>query len=184
MENVGGQLKKIRIERGMTLEQVSNKCGYSKALISRVENGYVSPSLASLTNMLRAMGLQICDFFLKIEQNEPVILRQGDRQAQFVKRGVKVEHLTSGVTEKKMDPAEVTIPSGYSSDQQRITYSECFILVRAGEVKLVVGIGNSEEVYRLNAGDSIYLPAGISHRCENTSKQEAILLCVESPSSR
>ena len=46
--NIGERLKKVRLERGYTLKDVAAKSGYSKALISRIENGNVSPSINSL----------------------------------------------------------------------------------------------------------------------------------------
>ena len=62
--NIGGRLKKARHEKGFTLKVVAEKSGYSKALISRIENGNVSPSINSLLKIASALEIKPHDLFL------------------------------------------------------------------------------------------------------------------------
>ena len=64
--------------QGMTLEDLSQKCGYSKALISRVENGAIYPSPASLEKMVAALGMNLHDLFLTVERGAVSVVRKDE----------------------------------------------------------------------------------------------------------
>ena len=45
---IGNKIKRMRIERGLTQEELANRCELSKGFISQVENDLTSPSIATL----------------------------------------------------------------------------------------------------------------------------------------
>ena len=42
---IGNKIKRMRIERGLTQEELANRCELSKGFISQVENDLTSPSI-------------------------------------------------------------------------------------------------------------------------------------------
>src|SRR5918911_1298534 len=60
---LGRRIKTLRRRRGFTLDTVSKRTGLSTGLLSQIENGSVSPSLASLWKISLTLGVKIGDFF-------------------------------------------------------------------------------------------------------------------------
>ena len=175
---IGKELKRIRVSQGMTLEELSNKCGYSKALISRVETGSVSPSLTSLMKMVSSLGLKLHDLFTSIERGEASVVRKGEEKKFFTEGKSQMEFLATDIAMKKMEPIRITAPSGYvSGDKADMHYGEEFIFVLSGKIEITAG----DDTHKLTQGDSIYLSAGTPHQWRNNSKDEAKLVSVATP---
>ena len=50
---IGDKIKRMRIEKGLTQEELANRCELSKGFISQLENDLTSPSIATLIDILR-----------------------------------------------------------------------------------------------------------------------------------
>jgi len=61
--NIGEALKTLRIDRGMTLKELSDKTNLSQSVISRYERGKRMPTLTSFVALVRALDAEI--FFAK-----------------------------------------------------------------------------------------------------------------------
>lgn len=55
------QLKKIRIERALTQEEVAISCGVSRQTIISLENGTYNPSLLLAFKLAEALSVSITD---------------------------------------------------------------------------------------------------------------------------
>ena len=60
---IGNKIKRMRIERGLTQEELANRCELSKGFISQVENDLTSPSIATLIDILEILGTNLKEFF-------------------------------------------------------------------------------------------------------------------------
>jgi transcriptional regulator with XRE-family HTH domain len=56
---VGRALNRLRTERGLTVTALANAAGVSPAMVSRVENAQVSPSLATLAALAGALAVPV-----------------------------------------------------------------------------------------------------------------------------
>lgn len=61
---IGQQLKALRRSRGLTQENLAEKCNLSVHHISGLERGQHAPSLASLELLAGILGVSIGDFFI------------------------------------------------------------------------------------------------------------------------
>ncbi len=175
---IGKELKRIRVSQGMTLEELSNKCGYSKALISRVETGSVSPSLTSLMKMVTSLGLKLHDLFTSIERGQASVVRKGDEKKFFTEGNSMLEFLATDIAMKKMEPIRISAPAGFDSGEATdVHYGEEFLFVLGGKIQITAG----DATHKLGAGDSIYLAAGTPHRWSNPGKETAKLISVATP---
>jgi transcriptional regulator with XRE-family HTH domain len=179
MVRLGPALKKARLAKGMTLEVLSSKCGYSKALISRIENDSVSPSIESLAKISETLDVKIYDIFSAVEDDEPVILRKRDRQ-RFVlpKEGYEMELLSSGSSTKTMQPLLVSIDKGVSSRDGIVSHGgDKFVFVLDGTARVAVG----EQQYVLTAGDSIYFKSTLPHEITSIGNKQSVSIVVMCP---
>jgi transcriptional regulator with XRE-family HTH domain len=169
----------VRLERGYTLKDVAAKSGYSKALISRIENGNVSPSINSLLKIAGALEVKPHDLFLPAQDAEPSVVLKADRKKATVGDGkVEIEFLTEQAGERKIEPLLVTVERGASTESEIGGHTgEVWTLQLKGRMELTLG----EKTHVLEEGDSAYFKASIPHSFKNVGKGKSQAFCVISP---
>jgi DNA-binding XRE family transcriptional regulator/mannose-6-phosphate isomerase-like protein (cupin superfamily) len=75
---IGLQLRAFRRQLNMTVAELSKQARLSPGMLSKIENGLTSPSLATLKSLSRALNVPVTSFFRKYEE---------ERDASFVKAG-------------------------------------------------------------------------------------------------
>ena len=65
------------MQRGLTQEELANRCELSKGFISLVERNLTSPSIATLTDMLESLGTDLKTFFGEAE-DEKIVFGEKD----------------------------------------------------------------------------------------------------------
>ena len=82
--DIGHKIKQLRIKLGLTQEELAARKELSKGFISQLERDLTSPSIATLMDILEALGTNIRDFFNEsIQENivfpaEDIFVQQGD----------------------------------------------------------------------------------------------------------
>jgi transcriptional regulator with XRE-family HTH domain len=171
MIKIGSVLKNARVEKGMTLDDVATKSGYSKALISRIENNNVFPSIDSLSKIVEVLELSLYDVFSTVSTDDPAILRKKDRRKFTMPEGdFELELLVSDQKTVAMLPILYSgEPGSHSTHQMGEHVGHEWTFVIKGQVEVRVG---SRE-YLLKEGDSIYFNSGIPHSYVNVGKIRA-----------
>ncbi|GHC68606.1 DNA-binding protein [Limoniibacter endophyticus] len=138
----------------MTLQDLADQSGVSRATLSRVENGEVSPTAETLGRLASAFALPLSQLLAPLEQEFPALVRQGDqsvwtdRENGFARRAVSPP---SRSLKLEMIACEI-------APNQRITYDhpafpghEHHLLLLAGALLLTVdGVQ-----YQLHPGDCL-----------------------------
>jgi transcriptional regulator with XRE-family HTH domain len=88
---VGAQVKRWRLERGMTLANVAERASLNIGYLSQIENDKASPSLACLASIGDALEVPIAWFFMD-EVAPPVVVRASERPVTETDLG-RVEHV-------------------------------------------------------------------------------------------
>lgn len=60
---IGALIHELRLKRGFTLGHIAELTGFSKGLLSRIENGHVSPPIGTLSKIADALNVHISTFF-------------------------------------------------------------------------------------------------------------------------
>lgn len=60
---IGASLKDLRETRGLNARELAESAGVSAAMISRIENGQVSPSISTLSALSEALDVPMVSFF-------------------------------------------------------------------------------------------------------------------------
>lgn len=55
--------KKIRMQKGLTCQQVADRCGISNAEVNRIENGQRDPTIKTLFAISQALGVALEDTY-------------------------------------------------------------------------------------------------------------------------
>ena len=69
---VGAQIRALRTALGMTLSDLAAAAGLSPGMLSKVETGQTSPSLATLTSLANALQVPVTSFFRGYEEQRDV----------------------------------------------------------------------------------------------------------------
>ncbi|MGQ8336062.1 helix-turn-helix domain-containing protein [Sunxiuqinia sp. A32] len=182
-KNVGEKIKQIRELKKVSLEELSERTNLDIALVKKVEDEKVVPSLAPLIKIARALGVRLGTFLDDSDQLGPVVVRAEEHAqgVRFVSQGAEArEHLNflslaSDKAGRHMEPFIVEIEPSQQSDYMLSSHEgEEFIYVLEGEVEINYG----KDVYLLKKGDSIYMDSIVSHNVHVGSNLPAKILAV------
>lgn len=180
---VGEKIKKLRMEKGMSLQDLAEKTGFTSALLSQVENHMISPPLGTLIKISKAIDVPIGLFFEDQREAPFTIVRAGERKITSrvtsktgVKYGYSYESLAYDKKGRHMEPFLVTLEEATIKNQQEFRHEgEEFIFVLEGKMEVQLG----EHTDLLEPGDSIYFDSTIPHRVQCTDEGPAkILACI------
>ena len=57
--NIGQKIKELRMQNNLTLEELANRCELTKGFLSQLERNLTSPSIATLDDILEALGTNL-----------------------------------------------------------------------------------------------------------------------------
>ncbi|GBC59175.1 MerR family transcriptional regulator [Desulfonema ishimotonii] len=75
---IGREIRAFRKKMDLTISELAKLAGLSAGMLSKIENGNASPSLATLQSLSGALNIPVTAFFRKYEE---------DRDASFVRAG-------------------------------------------------------------------------------------------------
>ena len=64
---IGAKIKESRQQLGLTQQELADRCELTKGYISQLENDLTSPSIATLEDIVAALGQSLKDFFSEEE---------------------------------------------------------------------------------------------------------------------
>src|ERR1700754_2450176 len=65
---LGAQVRAMRRRLGITISELAASAGLSGGMLSKIENGQISPSLSSLQVLAKALNVPITTFFSTFEE--------------------------------------------------------------------------------------------------------------------
>jgi len=174
--DIGEKIKRLRLSRGLTQEELAARTDLSRSFISQLESNKTSLSLDTLEKILRALGTDLKAFFSDQEE-EKIVFKKEDRVPLYDEpEGVTSFLLMSDVETKKIDPTLVVLAPGSQTEEEGYHEGDEFGYVLQGKVDLWLdGVR-----YRLSQGDCFYYRADKKHMLKNPSKKkEAMVLWIE-----
>ena len=174
---IGERLRELRIQRGLTQEELADRCELSKGFISQVERELASPSIATLKDMLECLGVTLQSFFSDDSAEKVVFAPQDMFEKEDEESGHKITWLVPDAQKNSMEPILLELSPGGKSPVLPPLESEEFGYVLSGAVTLELG-GKS---YRVRKGDSFSFKPSQQHHLKNTGKTPATVIWVCTP---
>lgn len=174
---IGGRIRAIRKERGMTIRSLAEKCEISPNTLSLIENERTSPSIRTLSQIAQGLDVYL-GAFLEPEPSEQRIVyqQQGQRVVTRFSNGT-IENLGDGMPPLGAEPILVTLETEQKIPDDVSHAGREFVYCIDGQVACFIG-GTK---YLLLAGDSLLFDATIPHRWENKRQQPSRLLVLFCP---
>ena len=176
--NIGEKLRKLRLQRELTQEEMADRCELSKGFISQVERDLASPSIATLTDMLECLGSNLKEFFSETG-DEKTVFAQGDmfvKEDEETLRG-SITWLVPSAQKNEMEPILVELGEGGRTEEILPHEGEEFGYVLSGTVTLHV----DGKAHKIKTGESFSLHPSASHFIENSGKRKAQFIWVSAP---
>ena len=172
---LGGKIKQMRNQKGLTQEELADRCELTKGYISQLENDLNSPSIATLTDILSALGSNLSEFFRE-EAKEKVVF---GKEEYFEKDadGVLWKWLIPNAQKNMMEPVLVELAEGVSTSGDIPHEGEEFGYVLEGRITLV----NGDKEYPVKKGETFYINGKYRHYLKNNGKNEARVLWITTP---
>ncbi|TAF95814.1 MAG: XRE family transcriptional regulator [Cytophagia bacterium] len=178
---ISAKIKEYRKARGITLQELASRAEVSKGLVSQIENNRTIPSLLVLINLVRALEVDMNEFFSKISQHDvknKVIIKQSSNYQSFEKEespGFLYKRiLTRSVQSTPIDFVLLELEGGASRPFTTQTDAYEFKYVIRGCIKYHI---NGDE-YQLNQGDSLFFDANLPHSPSNVGTETALMLAI------
>lgn len=178
---IGMALRAIREERRLSARQLAAESGVSAAMVSRIENGQVSPSIATLNALSHALDVPLVSLFRETASphTDYTHVRKGEglRSTRIVG-----EHSHDYVNlafhsrrDIQFEALLVTLRRQEARPPVYLGHGVVFLHILAGEA--IYGYGPNE--FHLSDGDSLSIDAELSHGFRRVLTDELTFLSVQ-----
>ena len=176
-EDLGRRVKKLRADRGWSLEELSSVSGVSRSMLSEIERERANPTLSVTYRIARAFGLSLQDLIESADSASSIQVTRANDSAQVFRsdKQCEIRTLSPLNLEKDIEFYEVRLPvDGALASQPHVDGTREFLTLKEGGVNLQSG--NFTE--SLGKGDSATYRADVAHSIANSGKREAVLFLV------
>jgi transcriptional regulator with XRE-family HTH domain len=175
---VGERVRALREAMDLSLRDLAERTGVSAPMLSQVERGETSPTLAVATKIASGLELSLSQLLRLDEASHVVVTRRADRRGHK-RDGHSVEELTPPLPGQRaelslhvLDPGAAT--GGPGDPPIHEPGSRETIYLNSGRAALVL----DGERYELGEGDAVTFDADLPHHFENDGGEPAELLAV------
>jgi transcriptional regulator with XRE-family HTH domain len=173
--NLGDKLKQLRLQNDFTQEELADRCELTKGYISQLENDLTSPSIATLVDILSALGTTLQDFFTE-EKEVQVVFKEKDYVEKIDELEIK-KWLVVNAQKNLLEPLKIFLKPNGSTEEDVPHEGEEFGYVLEGEI--VLHLGNKK--YVCKKGDTFYYKADKKHYVINTKQKNAVFIWISCP---
>lgn len=173
---IGEKIRDLRLNCELTQEELADRCELTKGYISQLENDLTSPSIATLIDILQALGTDLKEFFSEMDIEEKVVFNKNE----FIEKATNeytLNWLVPNSQKNMMEPVHIVLKAGCKTEDDFPHEGEEFGYVISGEI--ILQLGNRK--FKVRKGESFYFNAKKVHSILNKSNKEAVFVWVSSP---
>ena len=168
---VGALIRARRRQQQMTLEALGKSAEVSVGYLSQVERDHATPSLGTLAQIARALGVGI-DYFVSSPTAQTALTRAGERNRFSVDgSSIVYERLGADFPGNMLSSFVMTVPPGYRSETVAHEGEEILYVLEGAIMQRLDG-----EEMLMSAGDSLHFRGNRPHSWSNHTDLPARLL--------
>jgi XRE family transcriptional regulator, regulator of sulfur utilization len=163
---------------GFSLRDLAERSGVSAPMLSQVERGETSPTLAVAEKIAGGLELTLSQL-LRLDEGEHVAVSRAGERRRYERGGHRFEELTPPLPGQRADVSLHTLKAGATTGgpddpPMHEPGSRETAVILTGVVALIVD-GTRHE---LRTGDSVTFDADLPHHFENEGEEQARFLAV------
>ncbi|WP_166418304.1 helix-turn-helix domain-containing protein [Cochlodiniinecator piscidefendens] len=178
---IGKEVRAFRRQKGLTVAELAQITGLSIGMLSKIENGNISPSLTTLQTLANALSVPLTSFFRRFEERREAVHTKSGEGVELEREGTRANHQynllghiganASGVI---VEPYLITLNAE----------SDVFPTFQHGGIETIymlegkVDYRHGEGVYPLAPGDTLFFDADAPHGPEKLVELPARYLSI------
>jgi transcriptional regulator with XRE-family HTH domain len=174
--DVGGRLRELREERGLSMRAVARRSGLSPNALSMIERSRTSPSVSTLYKIADALEIPITAFFRSSEPpKQEIVYRKSTERTRVAFSNGLWEGLGGEAFTGRVEPFLLTLESGGTSGPFGMLHTgHEFVMCLTGQVEYEI----EGTIYLLNPGDNLIFAAQLRHSWRNPGDERATAIIV------
>lgn len=177
--DIGHRMKELRIQYGLTQQELADRSELSKGFISQLERNLTSPSISTLLDIIQCLGTTPAEFFTDKEPEQIVFKQEDYFEKENEELHNTIKWLVPNAQKNAMEPVLITLDPEGLSETYLPHEAEEFGYVLKGAIKLFYG----SRSFIVRAGETFYFKAGKKHYIEIYGNKKATILWVTTPPS-
>ncbi|WP_170605533.1 helix-turn-helix domain-containing protein [Ruegeria arenilitoris] len=163
---IGREIKALRVQQGVTFAELSGLTGLSISMLSKIENGYTSPSLTTLQLLANALSTPITSFFRRYEETRNAVHTKAGQGVETERAGTRaghqynlLGHLGPNASGVVVEPYLITLTE----------VSDTFPTFQHDGIELIymlegeIDYRHGDAIYLLRPGDTLFFDADSPH---------------------
>jgi len=177
---IGNKIRRLRLQRGLTQEELADRCELSKSFISLLERDLTSPSLDTLSDILESLGTDLPTFF-RNSGSEKMVFSSEDIFVKEDPEGIcgVIKWLVPSAQKNQMEPILVEMGPGGETVEDDPHEGEEFGYVLSGSIRIVLG----DRTEKVRKDESFYFRPTAPHKLVNAGKTPCKVIWVSTPPS-
>ncbi|MFO1074414.1 MAG: helix-turn-helix domain-containing protein [Geminicoccaceae bacterium] len=163
---IGYEVRSLRKQLGLTVTDLAATTGLSVGMLSKIENGAISPSLTTLQTLARALGVPVTGFFRRFEEQRRAVLVKAGEGVELERRGTRaghqyklLGHIAASSAGVSVEPYLITLSTESDTFPTFQHDGLEFLYMLEGEVVYRHG----DQLFTLQPGDSLFFDADAPH---------------------
>jgi transcriptional regulator with XRE-family HTH domain len=161
---IGTEVRRLRKSLDLTVAELGAAASISAGMLSKIENGAISPSLATLDALAKALNVPISSLFAETEERRDCSFVKSGAGVRIERRGTKAGHLYdllghSLAGDVGVEPYLITLRKGavpYTSFRHAGVE---FLYMLSGQVRY----RHADRTYLMQPGDALFFDATARH---------------------
>jgi DNA-binding XRE family transcriptional regulator/uncharacterized cupin superfamily protein len=162
--HIGAEVRRLRKTIDLTVAELGAAADISTGMLSKIENGTISPSLATLEALAKALNVPISSLFAGTEERRDCSFVKAGTGVRIERRGTKAGHLYdllghSLAGEIGVEPYLITL------SENAVPYTNFrhagveFLYMLTGKVRY----RHADSTYLMEPGDALFFDAAARH---------------------
>ena len=161
---LGAHVRRLRRQKDLSIADLSAAAGISSGMLSKIENGQISPSLTTVQSLAHALSVPISSLFESVEERQDCSFVPAGRGVHIERRGTKaghnyqlLGHLSRG--DVVVEPYLITLDERATPHTSFSHSGVELIHMLEGDLKYRHG----SETFHLKPGDTMMFDSGAQH---------------------
>ncbi|MCA0938428.1 helix-turn-helix transcriptional regulator [Yangia mangrovi] len=163
---IGRQVRELRKRQRMTVADLATQTGLSVGMLSKIENGVISPSLTTISTLAHALRVPLVQLFSGYEEERGCMHVKAGEGVEIERAGTRaghqyhlLGHIGSNNSGVVVEPYMISLDS--ESDQFPTFQHEGIELLYMLEGEM--GYRHGDRLYRMEPGDSLLFDSDAPH---------------------
>ncbi|PWI57866.1 helix-turn-helix domain-containing protein [Sulfoacidibacillus thermotolerans] len=174
---LGRRLREARLNKGFTQQELADRCGFTKSMLSKIENGHSPAALATLSRIAKNLDLSLAWFLQEEEEENALVIVPADKRgirSGSQEIGYTYETLSNRSRFSTIEPTVITVPAILENFELFTHDEDEFIFVLEGQISLLY----DGTLNLMSSGDSAYFEGRKPHIFLPVNQQEAKVLTI------